>query len=467
MNYSKNKIVALFYRLAGSIVGKVFLAVLIPVITGFVLVQGYLFLRDTNAPKLFIGFIAVLWGVGGVLALYFIANWLINMLPPKIGSKLVPFLFVGTALVILTWYLLFPTIRSVYFSFHDDSEKIYKILNEKQIRKGNTVVSKTPFTDEDKKVIVTILKEINFYDDYSKWIDKTENMDAYRVKYGELPEAIPEFYFVKELIPKLTGGFQQQQLFRSVYKPTDRFTFFGNYLKAFKSRDFMISLRNNLIWILLGPTLAVLFGLIIALLADRSDFEILAKALIFMPMAISFIGAGVIWKFIYAYQPAGENQIGLLNAIVTAFGGQPQNWLTLSPLNSVLLVFILVWMQTGYAMVLISSAIKGVPEDLYEAARIDGAGEMRIIISVVIPYIKGTIITVGTTIMILSLKIFDIVYSMTGGNFSSDVLATLQYREMFVYKNYNMGATYAIILLIAVLPAVIYNIKQFKDREAF
>ncbi len=462
-----NNIVALFCRITGSIIGKILTAVIVPAIAGFLLVQGYFFLRDANAPKFVMVFIAILWGVGGILSLYFITNWLINMLPSKIGSKLLPFLFVGPALVILTWYLLFPTIRSVYFSFHDDSKKVYTLLNEKHIRKGNTVIKKLPFTQDEKNSVIDILKGINFYDDYSKWIDKNEDMSAYKVEYGALPKAIPEQYFVKELIPKLTGGFQQQQMFRSIYQPTDRFILLGNYIKAFKSRDFMISLRNNLIWLILGPTLAVLFGLVIALLADRSDFEILAKALIFMPMAISFIGAGVIWKFIYAYQPSGENQIGLLNAIITAFGGQPQNWLTLSPLNSVLLVFILVWMQTGYAMVLISSAIKGVPEDLYEAARIDGAGEMRIILSVVIPYIKGTIITVGTTIMILSLKIFDIVYSMTGGNFNSDVLATLQYREMFVYKNYNMGSTYAIILLIAVIPAVIYNIRQFKDKEAF
>ena len=258
-----------------------------------------------------------------------------------------------------------------------------------------------------------------------------------------------------------------RSLVLSMFNPKGEFVFLGNYLKAIMSKYFLQVMLNNIIWVILGPGLAVFFGLVIALLADRSSFEVPAKALIFLPMAISFIGAGVIWKFIYAYKPPGEVQIGLLNAITGLFGMKPQNWIIMYPLNSVLLVMILVWMQTGYAMVLISSAIKGVPDTLLEAARIDGAGELRIIFSIIMPYIKGTVITVGTTIVILTLKIFDIVYSMTGGNYSTDVIATLQYKEMFVFKNYNMGSAYAIILLIAVLPAIAYNLKQFNERKAF
>lgn len=456
--------------LTGSIIGRIIVALIIPIVTGIILVNGYVFLRDANAPKIIMMLVAIVWGVGGVLALYFLTNWLIQMLPSKLRLKLTPFLFVGPALVILTWYLLFPTIRSVLYSLYDDSQKEYSYTNTLLIKRGNTVLEKKSLSDEDISNIKSTLKEINFYEKYEKWLSEnyTESESRkYKVDKGEIPKLIPENFFVKELIPSLEGGYNEQQFFRGIYSIKDRFILFDNYISAFKSTNFLIALRNNIIWVLLGPTLAVFFGLAIALLAERSSFEVFAKALIFMPMAISFIGAGVIWKFIYAYQPPGQNQIGLLNAIYTAFGGEPQNWLIGSPLNSVLLVIILVWMQTGYAMVLISSAIKGVPEDLLEAARIDGAGEIRIIFSIIVPYIKGTIITVGTTIMILSLKIFDIVYSMTGGNYNTDVLATLQYREMFVYKNYNMGSTYAIILLIAVIPAVVYNLKQFKEKEVF
>ncbi|MCG8568526.1 MAG: sugar ABC transporter permease, partial [Spirochaetes bacterium] len=253
------------------------------------------------------------------------------------------------------------------------------------------------------------------------------------------------------------------------------FVFLGNYINAITSVDFRVAVFNNIVWVIFGPGLAVFFGLVIALLADRSNFEVPAKALIFLPMAISFIGAGIIWKFVYAYLPPEENQIGLLNHIIKIFGGIPENWMIYRPkvfgikipINSILLTFILVWMQTGYAMVLLSSAIKGVPDDLLEAARIDGAGEFKIIISIIIPYIKGTIITVTTTIVILTLKVFDIVWSMTGGNYDTDVLATLQYQAMFGIKNYNLGSTYAIILLVLVIPAVLYNLKQFSEREAF
>lgn len=357
-----------FIRIFGTLIGRIVVSVSVPLLTFIVLLVVFVYMRDSDAPKPVLAIIAIIWGVGGVLALYIVTNWLIQMLPVHWRLRLTPFLFVGPALIILTWYLVLPTVRSFGLS----------LLSTK----------------------------------------------------GE-------------------------------------FIFLGNYVEALFNKNFLIALRNNLLWVIVGPTLAVFFGMVIALLAERSSFEIPAKALIFLPMAISFIGAGVIWKFVYAFTPPGESQIGLLNQIVVLFGIEPKNWLIINPGNTVLLVIILVWMQTGYAMVLISSAIKGVPDDLLEAARIDGANEFRVIISIIIPYIKGTVITVATTIIILTLKVFDIVYSMTGGHYETDVISTLQFKEMFIYHNYNMGSTYAIILLIAVLPAIFYNLKQIRSREAF
>ncbi len=241
----------------------------------------------------------------------------------------------------------------------------------------------------------------------------------------------------------------------------------SNYKYIFTDRTMRIALVNNLLWMVFGTSLSVSFGLLIALLAERSKFEKLAKTLIFLPMAISFVGAGVIWKFIYAFKPAGEAQIGLLNAIVTALGGKPINWIVFRPWNTLLLIIIFVWLQTGYAMVILSAAIKSVPETLKEAARIDGAGEVRIIFQIIIPAIKGSIITVGTTVLILTLKIFDIVYAMTNGLFGTEVLASQQYKQMFKFLNYGRGSSIAIVILIAVIPVMWYNLRQFGKREVF
>ena len=169
-----------------------------------------------------------------------------------------------------------------------------------------------------------------------------------------------------------------------------------------------------------APALCVIFGLLIAVLADRSRFETLAKALIFLPMAISFVGAGVIWRFVYAYAPPGQPQIGLLNAIAVAFGGQPAILAHRQPWDTFFLIAVLVWIQTGFAMVLFSAALKGVPAELIEAARLDGASEIQIFFQIIIPYIQGTIITVTTTTAIFTLKIFDVVIVMTGGQYGTE-----------------------------------------------
>lgn len=248
---------------------------------------------------------------------------------------------------------------------------------------------------------------------------------------------------------------------------SEKFVGFANYAAIFTNRLLLTALRNNLIWVAFGATACIVLGLLIAVLADRSSFEKLAKAIIFLPMAISFVAAGVIWKFIYYYQP-GDEQVGLLNAIVTAFGGEPQAWTSmLQPWNNLFLVAILVWMQTGFAMVIFSAALKGVPEDMLEAARMDGAGEVRIFFKIIVPYISTTILSVTTTIIVFTLKIFDVVMVMTGGQYDTEVVATQFYRQFFMYRNFGYGSTLAIVLLIAVIPVIVFNLRQMRRQGGF
>ena len=240
-----------------------------------------------------------------------------------------------------------------------------------------------------------------------------------------------------------------------------------NFSAVFTDRQMLESFRNNLLWMIFGTFFCVSMGLLIAVLADRSRFESLAKAVIFMPMAISFVGAAVIWRFVYYYQPPGQPQIGLLNSIVTSLGGQPQTFVSTQPWNNFFLIVIMVWLQTGFAMVIFSAALKGVPEDLLEASRIDGANEGRIFFNIIIPYIQGTIVTVTTTILIFSLKIFDIVIAMTGGQYGTEVIATQFYRQFFQNRNFGYGSAIAIVLLLAVVPVMIYNLRQSGKQETF
>jgi alpha-glucoside transport system permease protein len=246
------------------------------------------------------------------------------------------------------------------------------------------------------------------------------------------------------------------------------FVWFENFQYVFTNQGMLTVFRNNLMWMIFGTIFTVSSGLLIAVLADKSKFESFAKALIFMPMAISFVGAGVIWNFVYSVKPVDAPQIGLLNAIVVSFGGQPQAWTAFfQPWNNFFLILIVIWLQTGYAMVLFSAAIKGVPSEILEAASVDGATEIQIFFRIMIPQIMGTIITVSTTIVIFTLKIFDVVIVMTGGQYGTSVIATEFYRQYFTYNNNGVGSAIAIILLIAVTPVMAYNLRQFAQREAF
>ncbi len=349
---------------------RILISLFVPVVTFIVLYAGFIFLRDSKAPKGIIAIVAIIWGVGGVALLYLVSNWLVEKLGDTWRARIQPFVFVGPAVAILIWYLAFPVVRTFYLSLLD--------------RNGQEFVG------------------------------------------------------------------------------------LANYAAVFTNRNMFTAFRNNiLLWIPFGALFTVLFGLLVAVLADRSRYERFAKALIFMPMAISMVGAGVIWNMIYAVNP----DIGMLNAIYTGItGNQPIAWKAASeiaPWNNLFLIIVMIWLQTGFAMTLFSAAIKGIPADLLEAGRVDGATEPQIFFRIMLPYISGTVITVTTTIVIFTLKIFDVVQVMTGGQFGTQVIATQFYREYFTSQNSGFGSAIAIVLLIAVVPVMIYNLKQFSEREAF
>ncbi len=348
---------------------RVLFALFVPIATFIGLYAGFRFLRDSNAPKEVIAIVAIIWGVGGVAALYVVANWLVEKLGQQWRDRLLPFVFVGPAVAILIWYLALPAIRTFWISLFDADN-------------------------------------INFV------------------------------------------GLQ-------------------NYVAVFTDRDMFVAFRNNVMWIVFGATLSVAFGLLVAVLADRSRFERLAKILIFMPMAISMVGGGVIWNMIYNVNP----NIGILNAVYTGLTGQePIAWTAsaqLQPWNNLFLIAILIWLQTGYSMVLFAAALKGIPMDIIEAGRVDGANEVQIFFKIMIPHIQGTIIAVSTTVIIFTLKIFDVVWVMTGAQFNTQVIATQFYREYFTSQNSGYGSAIAIVLLVTVIPVMVYNLRGFREREAF
>lgn len=334
---------------------------------------GFLYLRGSQATTVtdavIAAVVAIVWGVGGVAALFGVTNALIESLPLTWRRRLLPFMFFLPGVGILFLFLTVPTIITLYQSFFNND--------------------------------------------------------------------------------------------------TTKFVGLANYVATFTDPSMLESFRNNLIWLFAGTASCVILGLLIAVLADRSKFEVVAKAIIFVPMAISLVGSSVIWRFMYAYAPPGQPQIGVLNGILTSFGLEPQSWLTLQPWNNLFLVMVLIWGSTGFCMVLLSSALKGVPNDIIEAAQVDGATEVQAFFQIIIPYIQGTILTVTTTTAIGTLKIFDQVYVMTGGQYGTSVVGTEFYRQFFINRNFGYGAAIAIVLFILISPVMIYNLRQLEKQEGF
>jgi alpha-glucoside transport system permease protein len=329
------------------------------------------FLQDPETNKIIQVVVAIIVGVGGVWLLYWALDRLVSALPERAGAGVRPFVFAGPALMILGFYLVYPTIDTV----------------------------------------VTSLRN--------------------------------------------AGG--------------DEFVGLSNYGRIFSESQYLISLRNSVIWAIVVPIVCVVVGLAVATLADMlpRKSENFFKSLVFLPMAVSFVGASVVFAFIYSFRAPGfGSQIGLLNAIWTGFGASPVDWMKVPLWNNLFLMVILIWLQTGFAMVILSAAIKGVPDDIVEAARIDGANEWQVFRRITVPTIASTIVVVWTTILITTWKVYDIVAVMTGGNDGTSVVAEKMVSEFFLFRNNGIGAALAVVLLIVVMPILVINIKRFREQEA-
>jgi alpha-glucoside transport system permease protein len=246
------------------------------------------------------------------------------------------------------------------------------------------------------------------------------------------------------------------------------FVGFDNYATIFTSSDQVTVLRNTVLWVVVTPFVATAIGLVYAILIDRARLESFAKALIFLPMSISFVGASIIWKFVYEYRPNEQDiqQIGLLNQVLVWLGGSPQQWLVNPPWNTFFLIVVMIWIQAGFAMTVLSAAIKAIPEDIVEAARLDGVGALGMFRFVTVPSIRPALVVVLTTIGIGTLKVFDIVRTMTGGQFDTSVVANEFYSQSFRSANQGLGAALAVLLFVLVIPIVAYNIRQLRSTEA-
>jgi alpha-glucoside transport system permease protein len=249
----------------------------------------------------------------------------------------------------------------------------------------------------------------------------------------------------------------------------DNFVGLANYvsqLSGFPSGGAWIAIRNNVYWLVFFTILVLVFGLLFAVLTDRVPYESPIKSLIFMPMAISFVAIALIWKFMYSYQPPGEPQTGTVNAILAVVHQDPRLWVQDPNVANQALIIAAVWGFVGFAMVILSAALKGIPGDLLEAARVDGAGELTIFRRVIFPLMMPTIVVVGTTLVIFALKAFDVVYVMTNGNYDTDVLANRMYKLLTAAQDYGNASAVAVILVAAVIPVLIFNLRQFRAVEA-
>ena len=274
--------------------------------------------------------------------------------------------------------------------------------------------------------------------------------------------ALLGFFLVYPTIRTIIRSFQSKSPLRPEWVGLDNYTWF------FTNDGALGALFNNVLWLLLLGVFTVGLGLLIAILVDRVRYEAWAKSIIFLPLAISMVAAGVIWKFMYDFRPPGQPQTGTLNAVLAPFGFGPVAWLQ-SPslhLSTFALIAIMVWMWTGFAMVIISAALKGIDPELLEAARLDGAGEWQVFRRVTFPLLGPTLAVVSTTMVITSLKTFDIVYTLTNGNYDTEVIANLMIKQMFTFGDFGRASAVAVVLLLAIVPVMAFNIRQFRAQES-
>jgi alpha-glucoside transport system permease protein len=238
-----------------------------------------------------------------------------------------------------------------------------------------------------------------------------------------------------------------------------------NYQRVFTDSSLLEVLRNNLVWLVFGTVLTVGLGLLVAVLIDRVKIERVVKSALFLPMAISFVGASVIWRFVFVYEPENQTQIGLLNAFLALFHIPPQVWLLDTRFNTFAMIAVYTWMQAGFCMVILSAALKGIPDEILEAAKMYGAGRFTLFWRIMVPMISSTLTVVTITMIINILKIFDIVYVMTGGNYHSSVVGVEFYNQLFIFGNYGQASALAVLLMVAIVPVMYFNIRQIRQQE--
>jgi alpha-glucoside transport system permease protein len=258
-----------------------------------------------------------------------------------------------------------------------------------------------------------------------------------------------------------------QTIFFSFKDPNSvKFVGWDNYKWIFTNTDMHKVLLNTVLWLLVTPFLTTFLGLVLAIFLDRMKRESIPKSLIFMPMAVSFVGASIIWQFVYNYNPPGQPQIGLLSALWDVMGIKPPNWLLTPNLNTFLLMVIFVWVQTGFAMIILSAAVKAVPMDIVEASALDGASGRKLFRFITFPMVRSTVIVVFVTELVTTLKLFDIVRTVTGGNFGTSVLSNEMFSEIFVRFDTGRGSAMAVVLFVFILPIMAYNIYNLRRERS-
>ena len=425
---------------------------------------GIKFLQNFEGNQVLLTIIAIVWGVGSVALFFFLANWIVERFSKTWCGRIQPYIFVGPAVLILLWALFIPTIRTFILSFKDAMGQ--KWIGLEAFKALAATDAMDPVYESITLAIFILLLAVAIIlliTLVGKLFSSGTELKSGMSKKSGWYILIFGIIIIWIALDPVTSAF------KNAIAGTDaaELPFLENYRYAFTDPAMLIVFCNNLLWLVLGTSACVVFGLLIAVLADRTGkAEKYYKIIIFLPMAISFVGAGVIWKFIYNYRGQG-NETGLLNAIIVALGGKPQAWLQIPFWNNIFLIIIMIWLQTGYCMVILSSAIKGISSELLEAARIDGANEFQIFFKIIIPVISDTIISVTTTVLIFSLKTFDVVNTMTGGNYGTNVIANEFFMQRFVQYNTGRASAIAIVLLILVIPVMIMNLRQFNERKAF
>lgn len=369
--------------------------------------------------------VALTVGVGGIWALFWVANDVIRHFSSVVQERIRPYIFIGPAALLLITYLIYPAFNTIFLSLTEDLLNVPESVPEALIGTDNVA---STLTEGARNVT------------FNSYLLNTNTLEIAHLTAADKPLLL--VIWGERVIPL---GLQ-------------------NYIFAFTNPDMQVAFRNNILWLVVGTTGSVSIGLLFAALVDRIKREALAKVFVFLPLAISFVGASVIWRFVYAWQPANRPQIGLLNAFAASLGYEPIPWLINSPVNTYALIVIMVWLQTGFAMVVLSAALKGVPGEIIEAARIDGANEFQLFFEVIIPSLRGAIITVSTTIFIAILKVFDIVYVMTSGKFDTEVIANRMFVEMFNFRNFGRASALAVILLLVVAPIMVINIRNLRRQ---